>query len=72
MSTEAMRVTQLLRLARRHNKSVYTCKHDATSPSGRKYILRFPHKMSTRFPDSQAHSSLNEGPMQTFGPKQII
>lgn len=58
MLTEAMRVTQLLRLARRHYESVYTCKHDATSSSSRKYILRFPLKMSTRFPDSQTYSNL--------------
>lgn len=57
MSTEAARITQLLRLAVQYYKPFYICKHDATNLRSRKYFLELSPK-SMKFSDSQTYSSV--------------
>lgn len=57
MSTEAARITQLLRLAVKYYKPFYICKHNATNLRSRKYFLELSPK-SMKFSDSQTYSSL--------------
>lgn len=72
MSTEAVRITQLLRLAVKYYKAFYICNHNATSLRSRKFLELSPK--SKTFSDSQTYSSLpghvTEETMPTFGTEQ--